>query len=199
MLIGTKIKGFAMLPAPAQLLVRPDSSQYVGLWTMRNGSQVTIRPIRPDDEPSMVRFHEILSDRTVYMRYFASLSLAMRTAHERLRRICYTNFDCEIVLVAEHQSLETAQREIVGVGRLNKLETAAEAEIAVLVADEHQHKGLGTELIRRLIGAASDLGVSRITAEMLRDNLTIQTIFKRLGFRLRFLRDPRSVQAMLDL
>jgi acetyltransferase len=94
---------------------------------------------------------------------------------------------------------EAGEREILGVARLNKLKTEGEAEIAVLVADEHQHKGLGTELLRRLIGAARDLGVRRIIAEMLRDNLAIQTIFKRLGFQLRLRHDPGSVQAVLEL
>ena len=63
-------------------------SQYVSPWTMKGGIEVTIRPIRAEDEPSMVKFHETLSDRTVYLRYFSSLSLAVRTAHERLVRIC---------------------------------------------------------------------------------------------------------------
>jgi acetyltransferase len=167
---------------------------------MRDGTQVRIRPIHSNDEPLMVKFHATLSDRTVYMRYFTPLSLARRTAHERLVRICDTEFEREIVLVAQREGPEAGERrDILGVARLNKLKTEGEAEIAVLVADEHQHKGLGTELLRRLIGAARDLGVSRIIAEMLRDNLAIQTIFKRLGFQLRLRHDPGSVRAVLEL
>jgi acetyltransferase len=199
MLICDQIKRFAMMTTNFNPAIRPDPSSYVGAWTMRDGTQVTIRPIHSDDEPLMVKFHATLSDRTVYMRYFTSLSLARRTAHERLARICYTDFDREIVLVAERAGPEGGERHILGIGRLNKLTTEGEAEIAVLVSDEHQHKGLGTELLRRLIGVARDLGVSRIVAEMLRDNLAIQTIFRMLGFRLRFRRDPSSVQAFLDL
>lgn len=147
----------------------------------------------------MVKFHGTLSDRTVYMRYFTSLSLTRRTAHERLVRICYPDFKHEIVLLAEREGPETGAHVILAVGRLNKLKTEGEAEIAVLVADEYQHKGLGTELLRRLILAAKDLGVSRILAEMLRENLVVQTIFKTLGFRLRLVCDPGSIQAVLDL
>jgi acetyltransferase len=180
-------------------VIQTNPSRDVGSWIMKDGTQVTIRPIRADDEPLMVKFHATLSDRTVYMRYFTSLSLARRTAHERLVRICYTDRGREIVLVAEHEGSETGERDILGVGRLNKLKTEGEAEIAVLVSDEHQHKGLGTELLQRLIGVARDLGVSRIVAEMLRDNIAIQSIFRMLGFRLRLLCDPASVQAFLDL
>jgi len=142
----------------------------------------------------MVKFHETLSDRTVYLRYFCSLSLARRTAHERLVRICFGG-ECE----TEHRDSQTGELHILGVGRLNKLQADKEAEVAVLVSDQYQHRGLGTELLRRIINVARDEKLSRIMAKMLRDNLAIQTVFKRLGFRLRLLGDPTSVHAVLDL
>jgi len=88
---------------------------------MKDGTRVTIRPIRPEDEPLMVKFHGTLSDRTVYLRYFSSLSLARRTAHDRLVRICFTDYEREMVLVAECTDPQTAELNILGVGRLNKL------------------------------------------------------------------------------
>jgi acetyltransferase len=178
--------------------IRSYPSQYVLPWTMKDGTQVMIRPIRAEDEPAMVKFHETLSDRTVYLRYFCSLSLASRTAHERLVRICFGD-ERETVLVAEHRDSQTGELHILGVGRLNKLQADKEAEVAVLVSDQYQHRGLGTELLRRIINVARDEKLSRIMAKMLRDNLAIQTVFKRLGFRLRLLGDPASVQAVLDL
>ena len=188
-----------MLGTNVNPVIQPDSPQHVGSWTMRDATQVIIRPVRPDDEPLMVKFHARLSDRTVYMRYFIPLSLARRTAHERLMRICDCDPKHEIVLVAEYQDQQTRERCILGVGRLNKLESEGEAEIAVLISDEHQRQGLGTELLRRLIGVARDLRLTRIVAEMLRDNLSIQTIFKRLNFRLQLLDDPSSIRAVLEL
>jgi acetyltransferase len=185
-----------MTPNPA---TRSYPSQYVSPWTMKDGTQVTIRPIRPEDEPLMVKFHGTLSDRTVYLRYFSSISLARRTAHERLVRICFSDYEREIVLVADYKDQPTGKQYILGVGRLNKLQADKEAEVAVLVSDQYQHLGLGTELLRRLVQIARDEKLSRIVAEMLRDNLAIQTIFRRLGFRLRLLGDPSSVQAVLDL
>jgi len=178
--------------------IRGNTSQYVSAWTMKDGTQITIRPIRPKDEPLMVKFHGTLSDRTVYLRYFCSLSLAQRTTHERLVRICFGDKG-EMVLVAEHRDPQTGELRILGVGRVNKMQAINEGEVAVLVSDPYQHRGLGTELLRRLINVARDEKLNRISAEMLRDNLAIQTIFKRLGFRLRFLGDLTSVQAVLDL
>ena len=173
--------------------------QYVSWWTMKDGTEIKIRPIRPEDEPLMVRFHGTLSDRTVYLRYFSSPSLDRRTAHERLLRICHGDHEREMVLVAERNDPQTGQSHILGVGRLNKLARDGEAEIAILIADEYQRRGLGTELLRRLIQYAQDEKLSRIVAEIMRDNLAIQIVFKKLGFRLRLQRDPSSVQAVLEL
>jgi acetyltransferase len=180
--------------------VTQNPSQCVSSRVLNDGTQVTIRPILPEDEPLMVNFHESLSDRTVYMRYFCSMSFAARTAHERLVRICHSSSESELVLVAEHKKRETGERHILGVGRLNRLQTDGEAEVAVLVSDQYQLKGLGTELVRQLIKAAREKKLRRLVAEMLNDNLAIQSTLRKLGFRLRLVpEDPRSVQAVLEL
>jgi acetyltransferase len=184
------------LPKPA---IRPYPLQYVSTWTMKNGNQVTIRPIRPEDEPLMVKFHQTLSDQSVYLRYFCSLSLSRRVEHERLLRICFGGYDREMVLVTERIDLATEERRIIGVGRMNKLHARNEAEVAVLVSDQYQKLGLGNELLRRVIQIARDERVSRISAEMLPDNIAMQIITKRLGFRVHANEGPMSVRAFLDL
>jgi acetyltransferase len=183
---------------------RPYPAQYVSAWIAGDGSPVIIRPIRPDDEPLMVKFHSTLSDRTVYMRYFCSLSLARRTAHERLAHICSCDYISEMVLVAESEDPKTGERFILAVGRLNKLGQDTmktnEAEAALLVGDPYQRLGLGTELLRRLLGVARDERIHRIVAEMLRDNRSVQAVFEKCGFQLRSIdHDFKEVQAVLDL
>ena len=180
------------LPKPA---IRPYPLQYVSPWTMKDGNQVTIRPIRPEDEPLMAKFHETLSDRSVYLRYFCSLSLSRRVEHERLLRICFGGYDREMVLVAERTDPGTGERRIIAVGRMNKLHAGNEAEVAVLVSDQYQKLGLGNELLRRVIQIARDEKLSRVSAEMLPDNIAMQIITKRLGFRVRADEDPMSVRA----
>jgi len=184
------------LPKPA---IRPYPLQYVAPWTMRDGSQVTIRPIRPEDEPLMVKLHETLSDQSVYLRYFCSLSLSRRIAHERLLKICFGDYDREMALVAELTDPLTRDRRIIGVGRLSKLHGRNEAEVAVLVSDKYQKHGLGYELLRRVIGVARDEKLSQVSAEMLTDNVAMQIVMKRLGFRVRTGEDMTSVRAYLDL
>ena len=166
---------------------------------MKDGNQVTIRPIRPEDEPLMVKFHETLSDRSVYLRYFCSLSLSRRVEHERLLRICFSDYDRELALVAERTDPDTGACRVVAVGRMNKLHASNEAEVAVLVSDRYQNHGLGNELLRRVIQIARDEKLSRVSAEMLTDNIAMQVIVKRLGFKVHASEDRTSVRAFLDL
>jgi acetyltransferase len=168
-------------------------------WTTRDGVQVLIRSIRTEDEPLMIAFHEGLSGRSVYMRYFESLSLKARTTHERLSRICFADPQQEIVLIAVRTDPNTSAQSILAVGRLSKFADGKTAEIAVLVSDDYQGRGLGTELMKRLVHAAPSHGIHRITAEMLRDNILMQSLAKKLGFRLYQLTDLRSVRAAMDL
>lgn len=187
---------FDQLPKPA---IRPYPLQYVSPWTMKDGNQVTIRPIRPEDEPLMVKLHQTLSDRSVYLRYFCSLSLSRRVAHERLLKICFGDYDREMALVAERNDPETGEPQIIAVGRLSKLHGRNEAEVAVLVSDKYQKLGLGNELLRRVVEVARDEKLSQVSAEMLPDNGAMQTIMRRLGFRVRAAADMTSIRAFLDL
>lgn len=185
------------IPGPA---IRPYPTQYVSEWIMKDGRQVTIRPIRPEDEPLMADFHATLSDRTVYLRYFASLSLSSRTAHERLLRICFGDYDREMVLIAEHTDPGSGKKAIAGVGRLNKIGGhKSEAEVAILVSDAFQNRGLGLELLRRVISVARDEKLASVSSEMLRDNIGMQMISKKLGFHFQSRIDSPSIAAVLNL
>jgi acetyltransferase len=184
------------LPKPA---IRPYPSRYISQFTMKDGVEVTLRPIRPEDEPLMSKFHETLSDGTVYMRYFSSLSLSSRVGHERLARICFVDYDRVMALVVEQKDEVTGQHRILAVGKLIKLHTKNEAEIAILVSDPCQKQGLGTELLRRTVQIARDEQLSSVSAEILRDNLTAQRVFKRVEFRLQAPADSCSISAVLDL
>ena len=110
-----------MVPDPttkAKHLANPEPpSRYVFCWTMKDGTEVRVRPIRPEDEPLMVKFHETLSDRTSYLRYSNSMSLDRRTAHERLLRICHGDYDREMVIVAECNDPQMGRQHIFGRGK----------------------------------------------------------------------------------
>ncbi len=180
--------------------IRPYPTQYVSNEVLRDGTPVTIRPIRPEDEPLMVKFHETLSEESVYMRYFHMMNLTQRTAHERLTRICFIDYDREMALVAEHTDPETKEREIMGVSRLSSRGALPdEAEFSVLVSDRFQRLGLGTLLVGRLLEVGRAEGLERITAEILFDNHPMQRISKKLGFHLRRDTEEMVMKANLDL
>lgn len=169
----------------ARLAIRPYPTRYITNLTLRDGTPVTIRPIRPEDEPLMIEFHKTLSERTVQLRYFGLLSLEQRTLHERLTRMCFIDYDREIALVADRER-SNGQHEILGVGRLIKAHGRDEAEFTLLVSDQWQGKGIGTELLKLLVHIGRNENLRRITGRILRDNAAMQQVSKEIGFHLRF-------------
>ncbi len=184
------------LPHPA---IRPYPVQYVGDWTTRTGRTVRIRPIRPEDEPLLVKFHGTLSERSVSLRYFHAMKLSARTSHERLTRICFIDYDREMALVAEARNILPGQHEVLAVGRLSKYRGRPEAEFGLLISDQAQGQGLGTELLRRLIEIGRDEQMKRISADILPENTEMQRVCQKLGFQLRHEVGDAVVKAVLDL
>lgn len=181
-----------------KLAIRPYPRQYISQWRMRNGEVVNIRPIRPEDEPLMVKFHETLSEQSVYFRYFHLIKLGSRVRHERLTRICFIDYDREIALVVEHQNQQTQTPEILAVGRLSKLHGTNTAEFSILVCDRYQHQGIGTQLLNRLLQIARQEQLHTITAEILRENQAMQKVCEKLGFTIHPTDDSTVVQAVIN-
>jgi acetyltransferase len=168
------------LPRPA---IRPYPTQYVAPWTLKNKRQVLIRPIRPEDEPLLVKFHETLSEETVYYRYFSMLKLSQRIEHERLQRICFIDYDREIALVAEYKADAQTDPEILGVGRLSKLRGVNEAEFALVISDAWHRLGLGAEMLKRLVEVGKKEKIGRIIGHILPENRAMLQICRKAGFK----------------
>jgi len=169
----------AELPRPA---IRPYPVQYISTWEGTDGMRFTVRPIRPDDEPLMVEFHHELSERSVYLRYFAPMKLDSRTSHERLVTRCFIDYDRELALVAEYVD-ENGGRHIAGIVRLIRNRTGNDAEVAFIVADKYQHRGLGSYLMESIIDVAQREGIARIEGSLLAENMDMKDLFLRAGFR----------------
>ncbi|MGB8698210.1 MAG: bifunctional acetate--CoA ligase family protein/GNAT family N-acetyltransferase, partial [Thermosynechococcaceae cyanobacterium] len=180
-----------------KLAIRPYPIQYVGDWTMKDGSTIKIRPIRPEDEPLAVQFHQTLSEQSVYFRYFHLMKLSQRTAHERLMRLCFIDYDREMALVADYKNPDTGNHEMIAVGRLSKLHGVNEAEFSLLVSDRYQRQGLGTELLRRLLDVARDEKLTSVSAQILPENTVMQRVCEKVGFTLK--RSPRLTIASIQL
>jgi acetyltransferase len=175
--------------------IRPYPAQYVGVWKLKNKKRVVIRPIRPEDEPLMVKFHQTLSEQSVYQRYFSVLHLSQRIAHDRLRRICFSDYDREIALVAEHRETPAAEPRILGVGRLSKLHGVNEGEFAILISDAWQGQGLGSELLRRVVEVGRQEKLDRLIGHILPDNHAMSHLSQKVGFKLGHADDQRDLVA----
>lgn len=172
----------AQLPVPA---IRPYPAQYALSFALADGTAVSVRPIRPEDEPMMVEFHGTLSDQSVYYRYFSALSLRQRTNHARLARLCFVDYDREIALVAVLHDPKTLKPAIVGVGRLCREHGRPAAEFAVVVSDAWQRRGLGTRLLQRLVDVGRAERLTRISGIILAENGGMRRACERVGFRIR--------------
>ncbi len=169
------------LPRPA---IRPYPAQYAGTWTAPDGTRVRFRPIRPEDEPLMVAFQRAAPAGGAVSASpgIPPLPHEERLWHDRLIRTCFVDYDRELALVAEVEDADAGERSIVAVGRLSRPPGAATAEFAMLVADRMQRRGIGTELVRRMLDVARAEGVARVVGRMLPSNVAVRAICHRLGF-----------------
>ncbi len=184
------------LPHPA---IRPYPVQYVEDWKSKDGSNVTFRPIQPEDEVMLRRFHETLSERTVHMRYLQAMQLSQRIAHERLARLCFIDYDREVALVAVRRNPYNNEQELMAVGRLTKRPATNSAEYAIIVSDRFQHQGLGSELLRRLLQIAKDEQVGTVFGTVLDDNAEMLRLVEKLGFKVLPTDNPKLKRAEIHL
>ncbi|MFZ0592349.1 MAG: GNAT family N-acetyltransferase, partial [Bryobacteraceae bacterium] len=119
--------------------------------------------------------------------------------HERITRMCFIDYDRQMALVAERPSPTSGTGEIVGVGRLIKLSGKNQAEVAVLVSDNFQNRGIGTALVQRLIVFARDEKLELLTASFLTENRPIEELFTSQGFVFTDGEDPEVREAELRL
>jgi len=179
--------------------IRPYPSHYAKEIVADGKPTIRIRPIRPEDEPQIVEFHGTLSERSVYMRYFAWMKLGLRTAHERLARMCFIDYDRQIALVAETNNERTGDRQIIGVGRLVKATGGKEAEVAFLISDAFQGHGIGREMMALLLGFARDEQLTALTATFIKENLPMRRLLERNKFQITDDLQEESSTARLEL
>jgi acetyltransferase len=185
------------------LLASPDRLLALDARIVLHGPEVTPEQlpesaIRPEDEPLLIRFHQKLSERSVYLRYFQPLKLKQRTAHERLTRICFIDYNREMALVAERKN-EAGEPELLAIGRLSKTHGRDEGELAAVAIDDAQRKGLGTELYRRLIEVARGDKLKKLISVILPENREMRALCTRLGFKMHADMEDNMIRAELDL
>ena len=160
----------------AHLALRPYPEELVRRITLRDGEALTLRPIRPEDEPHWMAMLAACSRETIYMRFRYMFQWSI---HEAATRYCFTDYDREIAMVAER---EGGEPRLVGVGRLVADPEHETAEYAVLVADAWQNRGLGGRLTDACEEIARGWGLRRIVAQTTADNPRMLALFHKRGF-----------------
>lgn len=176
----------------SHLAIRPYPEEFMRRVKLRDGTEVLLRPIKPEDEPL---WHELLagcSPETIRSRF---RYLFRETTHEMATRFCFIDYDREIAIVAELEADEGQRRQILGVGRLVADVDHREAEYAVLVGDAWHGRGLGSMLTDYCLEICKRWGVRRIVAETAPDNHRMLDLFRSRGFTLDATRGDDSVFA----
>jgi acetyltransferase len=166
-----------------RLAIRPYPHRYERTAATHDGAPLRLRPIRPEDEPAMRAFHAHLSDETVRARYGFDRSLAERTAHERLARICFVDYDREFAIVAEGEGPD-GETAIAGVARVSRVHQSEDRMLTMVVADAWQRRGVGEQLVRSAIEVARGEGVAHLVAELAPDNRGMRELLADAGFAL---------------
>jgi GNAT superfamily N-acetyltransferase len=148
---------------------------------LRDGSGVRIRPIRPDDAPRLQEFHSRLSGNTAYQRFFA---IVKRLPTDWARDLATVDYRQRLALVVE--AYAGGECVLLAVGRYDATGEADTVEIAFVVQDSWQNRGLGTILFEEILRAATARSYRRFRAYVLADNrrmLDLITRFTRVESR----------------
>jgi len=178
------------------LVMMPYPSKYVTPWRLKDGSEVMLRPIRPEDEPMELDFIKGLSIETSRYRFF---QIIKDLPHDALVRFCNIDYDREMAFIAETIDSDSnrARKIEIGVSRLILDPNKKHGEFAVVIADKYQGKGLGTKLVDMLIEFARDKGAETIYGIIMSGNIAMIRLCEKLGFTTR--REQDSVIAELRL
>ena len=161
------------------LIITPYPTKYMKPITLKDGKKALLRPIKPEDENMWLEMFKTFSEETVRFRFFRIIK---DTPHEVRTRYCNIDYDREIGIVAEME--ENGKKRLLGVARLI-LEPARvdEAEFALVVTDERQRQGLGSEFLDYLIEIAKDKNLTKVNGVVLKDNYPMITLCREKNFK----------------
>jgi acetyltransferase len=178
----------------SHLAIRPYPEELARQTKMKDGTPLILRPIKPEDEPLWHKMLATFSEETIRFRFFYHIG---EITHEFATRYCFIDYEREVAIVAELE--EEGQRKLIGVGRLTSEPNLEEAELAVVVGDPWQGRGVGTLLTDYCLEIARERGIKRVIAEMLPDNEVIIGMLKRRGFEMRRVEDViKGVHSLAD-
>ncbi|SFT67880.1 bifunctional acetate--CoA ligase family protein/GNAT family N-acetyltransferase [Halomonas saccharevitans] len=187
---------FAMdLGTPARFAIMPYPEELREWFTLKNGWEVEVRPIRAEDAPLITRFHDQLSEESIRFRYFHNKAdLTQRD----LSILSHINYDRQMAFIAEHKG-ENGAKEMLGVVRVWNDPDNIRTEFSVIIRDDLQGLGIGSLLMKKMIGYCQSVGTLEMIGKIMVDNHPMRSLMKHLGFRLRYNMEEQVVDAVLRL
>jgi acetyltransferase len=176
------------------MLIQDYPDKYKIHATTRGGLDVVIRPMRPDDAPRLKELFYTLSPKTIYFRFFTQLHAP---SEEMFAKLALVDHDRHVVLVAVQD--EAHDEKILGVFRLMSGPDGKQAELAVVVGDPWQGKGVGAKLIEHGFSIAKERGIESVVGMALPENKTILRLARRLGFAVQWNADDHAYDLRMDL
>jgi acetyltransferase len=174
--------------AHEHLVIAPYPSRYVAQWQLKDGTPVTLRPVKPEDEARFNELFKTLSPQTMRFRFF---QIIKEMSHETLTRYCNLDYDREVAVVAELED-----KRIIGVSRLILEPNGKSGEFAVLVGDCWQSQSLGSRLMKSIIEVAKGMKLSRIHGYVMAGNEKMLDLCRKLGFQIEPL-DEETLKATM--
>jgi len=193
-IVVDRTPALAEAPVYSHLALHPYPEKYVSATTLQDGTEVLLRPIKPEDEPLWLDMIGSCSKESLYsrFRYFFHWQ-----SHEVATRYCYIDYDREIAIVAEIN--DNGVRKLIGVGRLIADPDHETVEYAILVVDAWQHKDLGNTITDFCMEIAETWKMKKIVAQTTTDNQRIISVFRKRGFTIRTIPGDSTVEIEKDL
>ncbi len=177
----------------SHLILRPYPERLIKHASLKDGSEIKLRPIKPEDEPLWLDMLTSCSKESIYHRFRYDFYF---NSHEVASKYCFIDYDREIAIVAEVE--ENGVKKLIGVGRLIADPDVENMEYAVLITDAWQKKELGFILTEYCVEIAKTRGIKTLAAETTKDNKPMISVFKKLNFKIRFNEDT-TVSVVKDL
>ncbi|MFC5079828.1 succinyl-CoA synthetase subunit beta [Vibrio thalassae] len=172
------IKGYEGEPQ-ARLAIRPYPTEMEEIITLKDGSSISLRPIRPEDEPYHADFIKNVTKEDLYKRFFSDVG---EFNHEALANLTQIDYDREMAFVAVDLSYPTPH--IIGVSRVLVTPDNSDAEFAILIRSDLKGKGLGRVLMNKIIDYCKGKNTRQISGMTMPTNRGMLTLAQKLGFEL---------------
>jgi len=171
----------AVISSPEHLVISPYPEQYESKLTTRRGADIFIRPVRPEDAPLLVDLFNRLSRQSIYQRFFSPIK---KLSPDMLARFTQIDYYRDMALIALAVEEGKVMEKMLGVSRLMGDPDGKNAELAVVVSDEEQGKGIGAALMEKLMFVARERGIKHLWGMVLAENTQMLALGKSFGSKI---------------